>query len=336
MSADSRTARARARASDARTSRAPAPAAPTTDAHTTGGRAPRPLAAATPDARAPRALTAGDAGFPLIDPDLLPPLRRLWVCGRPIEDLGACVAIVGSRRATPYGLEIARSLAADLATAGVCVVSGMARGIDAAAHEGALSAGGATIAVLASGADVPSPRSNAGLYARVIEAGAVVSERPPGAAASKHEYPVRNRIIVAMSRAVVVVQGETRSGSSHSASWASRLNRQLFAVPGDVRSPLSALPHALLREGVAAPCTCAGDVLGDLDLLPTRTTPIPEHLGEDEAAILRALTDIGPSGAEALGARAGLTGTATARALAGLELDGYAARDVGATYRRTR
>ena len=162
------------------------------------------------------------------------------------------VAVVGARRSRPdYGLEVARSLGRGLAAADVVVVSGLALGIDSAAHAGAVEVGGPTIAVLAGGAERPYPRSKARLYAAVRRDGCVVSEMPPGAGAHKWCFPARNRIIAGLARVTVVVEAAERSGSLITAELARDLGREVAAVPGRITSPLAAGTNALLKDGAA-------------------------------------------------------------------------------------
>lgn len=160
-------------------------------------------------------------------------------------------AVVGARRASAYGLEVARVLGRGLAAADVVVVSGLALGIDAAAHAGAVEVGGPTLAVLAGGADVPYPRSKRRLYAQVRAHGCVISELPPGAEARPWCFPARNRLIAALAGLTVVVEAAERSGSLITAELARDLGRDVGAVPGRVTSPLSAGANALLRDGAA-------------------------------------------------------------------------------------
>jgi DNA processing protein len=159
------------------------------------------------------------------------------------------VALVGARRASAYGLEVARSLGRELAVAGVPVVSGMALGIDSAAHEGALEAGGLTVAVLAGGADLAYPRSRARLHRRIAAEGLVVSELPPGTSPHRWSFPARNRIMAGLAQMTVVVEGSVRSGSLITAGFAQDLGRELGAVPGQVTSALAAGPNGLIADG---------------------------------------------------------------------------------------
>ena len=159
------------------------------------------------------------------------------------------VAVVGTRRASADALEVARSLGRGLAAAGVTVVSGMALGVDSAAHAGALEAGGRTVAVLAGGADVPYPASKRALHARVAELGCVVSELPPGLGPHRWAFPARNRLIAALAHMTVVVEAAERSGSLITAEFAADLGREVGAVPGPVTTWRSAGTNALLRDG---------------------------------------------------------------------------------------
>ncbi len=213
-----------------------------------------------------RAWPRGDAHYPGAFGDLHDPPAVLWGRGRwPLA--GPAVAIVGSRAATTYGRGIARRLAADLAAQGVVVVSGLARGVDAAAHEGALDAGGRTIAVLPGGVDRIVPASHHALATRIMERGACVSEQPPGAAPFRGRFIERNRLIAALAGATVVVEAARVSGALSTARAARRLGRALFAVPGDVDRETSRGCHALLRDG-ARLCEGAADVLAALERAP--------------------------------------------------------------------
>ena len=191
----------------------------------------------------PRLLHARDAPAVL---HLLGDPGRLDVLA---DDEARTVAIVGMRRATGYGLEVARALGRDLATAGVPVVSGMALGVDSAAHAGVLDAGGLTVAVLGGGADVAYPARKARLHAEIARTGLVISEMPPGFRAYRWSFPARNRLIAGLTDLTVVVEAAERSGSLITAELAEKLGRDLAAVPGPITAPGSAGPHALLRDG---------------------------------------------------------------------------------------
>jgi DNA processing protein len=240
------------------------------------------------------------------------------------------VAVVGARRGTRYGLEVARSLGRGLAAADVVVVSGLALGVDSAAHAGALDGSGPTIAVLAGGADRPYPPSKRALYQQVRGRGCVVSEMPPGAVAHRWCFPARNRIIAGLARLTVVVEAAERSGSLITAELARDIGRDVAAVPGHVTSPMSGGTNALLKDGAALVRT-AEDVL-DLacGVGSWRRRPVgdrvPEHLADLLADVARGRTTL-----EAL-----VTGgRAVADVLAGLgelELLGHVRAAAGGRY----
>jgi DNA processing protein len=271
--------------------------------------------------------------------DLDPPERpRLLHCAGNPESVAtlddeAVVTIVGSRRASSYGLRVAERLARDLALAGVTVVSGMARGIDGAAHRGALAGGGRTVAVLATGTDVVYPPSNRELYSRILAAGAVVSEHPRGTVARRHSFVERNRIMAALGRVVILVEAAQPSGSLTTADRALRLGRTVGAVPGQVGVRVAEGTNDLLKDG-AELIRDARDVL---DLLfgvgvsakrperapqPRPGPPLDERLAavlelvENGAATVERVTLEGAVGAAEAGA-----------ALARLELLGYVRAD---------
>lgn len=177
----------------------------------------------------------------------------------------ASVAIVGTRRATPYGRQAAERIAAELARAGVTVISGLARGVDSVAHRSALEAGGRTIAVLGSGPDVIYPSEHRRLAEHILEAGAIVTEHPPGTPPDAQNFPARNRIISGMSLGVVVVEAPRRSGALITATFAADQGREVFVVPGSVFSPSSEGTNLLLRDG-ARIVRDGADVLEDLSL----------------------------------------------------------------------
>jgi DNA processing protein len=173
------------------------------------------------------------------------------------------VAIVGTRNPTMYGQKQARLMAEKLTQAGFCVVSGMARGIDTAAHEGALDAGGPTVAFLGSGLDIVYPPENINLYKRIIETGAVVSEFPFGRRADRQTFPMRNRLVSGISQGVLVVESAASGGSLITAQFAADQGRTVFAVPGRVDQPSSAGCHKIIREGATLVCS-ANEIIDDL------------------------------------------------------------------------
>jgi DNA processing protein len=268
---------------------------------------------------------AADAPWALIgrgDPALLDGL----------EPFGT-VTIVGARRATSYGREVARELGRELASAGMVVVSGLAFGIDACAHRGALDAG-RTIAVLGCGPDNAYPSAHRSLWRRICETGLVVSEFPPGAAPWRWTFPARNRIMAALAGMTVVVEGAARSGSLITADLAADLGRDLGAVPGPVTSRASAGPNNLLAGG-ACLVRDAQDVL-DAMLGPgaTRLERTGPPLDPGLAAVLAAV-DAGETSCDGVAAALGLPGPEIAAALARLELLGYVSCSNVGLYSRT-
>ena len=208
-------------------------------------------------------ITLDDAGYPALLREIIdPPLALHW---RGDVALAAkpCLAIVGSRRASPYAVNAAKALARQLVSAGVVIASGLARGVDAAAHEAALEAGGKTIAVLGTGIDVVYPRSNLRLYQRIDKEGLIVSEFPPGTPPLAENFPVRNRVIAGLSLGTVIVEATSRSGSLITARMAAEQGREVFAVPGSIFSAGSEGTHRLIQYG-AKLVHDADDILDEL------------------------------------------------------------------------
>jgi DNA processing protein len=241
------------------------------------------------------------------------------------------VAIVGARRCSSYGGQVARMLGRELAAAGLVVVSGLARGVDGEAHRGALEAGGATVAVLGCGIDRDYPAAHAHLAQGICTNGLVVSEYAPGVEPAPWRFPARNRIIAGLCQATVIVEARERSGALITADFALEAGREVLAVPGEITSTLSAGANALLRLG-ATPLTSFADVLELFGLEPKG--PDKLDLGEHAATVLEALTRE-PAGADQLGRVTGLDAAAVAKALAELELAGALAEADG-LYRGVR
>ena len=231
------------------------------------------------------------------------------------------VAIVGARASSGYGASVARSQGRELAAAGLVVVSGLARGIDAEAHRGALEAKGTTIAVLGCGIDRDYPAAHAELARRVTETGLIVSEYAPGVEPAPWRFPARNRIVAGLCATTVVVEARERSGALITADLALDEGREVFAVPGEITSSLSAGTNALLKLG-ASPLTAAADVLASFGIEP--------ETARGEASPLLELL---PASADELVRRTGLGPDAVARALVELELEGRVAVCDG-VYRR--
>lgn len=191
-----------------------------------------------------------------------------------------CVAIVGSRRCTLYGQAMAKKLAGELARLGFCVVSGLARGIDTAAHEGALEVGGRTAAIVGCGLDIIYPPENYDLYRSIAAKGAVVSEFPFGRRADKQTFPIRNRVVAGLCEAIIVVETDSSGGAMITAKFAADMGRQVFAVPGRIDQASSRGCHQLIRDG-ATLLTSVEDVLDELNYLGgLRPGPIADAAGE--------------------------------------------------------
>lgn len=284
---------------------------------------------------APVTLLPGQAGFPAAVLRAAPPpasLRLRGTLGAPARR----VAIVGARATDDYGRDMARRLARGLARAGVSVISGGALGVDAAAHEGALSAGGHTAVVLGCGVDVAYPPSHADLFSRVLTGGgALLSENPDGHLAAPWDFPRRNRLVAALSDAVVVVRAGRRSGALITADLAREMGVPLLAVPGDADEPLAAGPIELLRRGAQV---AAGpeDVLRLLGLEPGQQAALPLPAADLPPAGAALLKVLGPAArhADDLARAAGLTTGAALAGLLGLELAGLAEQQPGLRFRR--
>jgi len=249
------------------------------------------------------------------------------------------VALVGTRRPTPYGREVAHDLGRGLGAAGVPVVSGLALGIDAEAHRGCIAADGLAVAVLACGPDVPYPRTNRRLYDRVRERGLVVSELPPGQRPYRWSFPARNRIMAGLARATVVVEAADPSGSLITTQFATQLGRAVGAVPGPVTSRVAAGTNNLIKDG-AAVVTGVEDLLGELfgsDSEEARAA----HAGAAVSAIedpvqLRLLEAVEASlGIDGICAHAGVPAREARAGLSRLERSGHVRRDPLGGYRRT-
>jgi DNA processing protein len=284
-----------------------------------------------------RLLCPGDAEWPsqLDDLGVGRPFA-LWVRGEQDLRFGCLrsVALVGARAASPYGVHVAAEMAAELADDNWTVVSGGAYGIDAAAHRGALSADGTTVAVFACGVDVTYPASHAALFADISRSGLLVSELPPGATPTRPRFLVRNRVIAALTRGTVVVEAAQRSGAIRTARHARDLNRAVMVVPGPVTSPTSAGCHTILREWGEAVCvTDTADVLdrigliGD-DLAPERRGPVldRDRLGPTARDVLEALPARGGTGAARIAVTAGVDLDTTLACLGALAAGGFVER----------
>lgn len=276
----------------------------------------------------------GDPGFPPALERIFDPPTVLYVRGMLIPQDAVAVAVVGTRRPTEYGMIVAARLAAGLAACGVTVVSGLARGIDGAAHQGALDAGGRTIAVLGCGPDLVYPPEHRRLMDGIIGHGAVVSEFPPGTPPRKPQFPQRNRIISGLSLGVVVVEGDDTSGALITADAALEQGREVFAVPGRITDRASRAPNGLLAQG-AKLVARVEDVLEELALPipPHRPAAAPPALVGDEAAVFAVLRDE-PQHLDRLAMRCTMPVARVSRALVVLECRGLITALPGARYIR--
>jgi len=275
-------------------------------------------------------LTLADADYPkalLNTPD---PPALLYLRGRRELLTRTCLAIVGSRNATPQGISNAELFARAFSSSGLTIVGGLALGIDAAAHRGGLDAAGSTIAVLGTGADILYPQRNRALGERIARAGLIVSEFPLGTSALGKNFPRRNRVISGLARGCLVVEAALASGSLITARLAAEQGREVFAIPGSIHSPHSKGCHALIKQG-AKLVESAQDVLVELGIDPAQLAPahappasqgLIAHLGYDACDI------------DTLCARSGLTANVVSAMLLQLELDGKVASLPGGQYQR--
>jgi DNA processing protein len=241
------------------------------------------------------------------------------------------VAVVGARACSAYGRQVARSLGRDLAAVGLVVVSGLARGVDAEAHRGALEAAGLTVAVLGCGIDRDYPAAHRELARRIAAEGLVVSEYAPGVEPAPWRFPARNRIVAGLCAGTVVVEARERSGALITADFALEEGREVFAVPGEITSSLSAGSNALLRLG-ATPLTAAADVLEAYGLSAAETSA--PRLGEAAGALLERIREA-PRGADELARAAGVDAGRLSVLLTELELAGTIVEEDG-VYRAAR
>ena len=284
-----------------------------------------------------RVCTLGDPDYP---PALLqiedPPLL-LYRLGRPLNEARTALAMVGSRNPTAQGLQNARQFAQALAAQGLTIVSGLALGIDGAAHEGALDGAPAdafaTIAVVGTGLDRVYPARHRELAHRIAERGALVSEYPIGTPPLQQNFPRRNRLISGLSQGTLVVEAAVKSGSLITARLAAEQGKEVFAVPGSIHSPQARGCHALLREG-AKLAESAQDVLEELRLAPASPRVVADEAEEGEEDPLLAAMGYDPVGLDALIARTGIPAPKLQATLLELELAGHVARLPGGLFQR--
>ena len=299
-------------------------------------------------------VTLGDAHYPASLLNIADPPLMLYMMGSlvPRPEASAsqglagmpCIAIVGSRNPTPQGQINAAQFAQALGAAGWCVVSGLALGVDGAAHEGALNAGGYTVAVVGTGLDRVYPRKHLALAHRIAERGLIVSEFALGTPPLTANFPRRNRLIAGLSQGTLVIEAAPQSGSLITARLAAEQGKEVFAIPGSIHSPLSRGCHLLIKQG-AKLVESAQDVLEELPALPAKLlTPeidgadqppdgIPALEGQPDPPLLRAL-GFDPASLDELQARTGLATAALQAQLLGLEMDGDLARLPGGKFVR--
>jgi len=273
-------------------------------------------------------ITQADQEYPELLRQIYDPPIVLYVKGELLAKDKNSVAMVGSRMTTHYGIEVARKLAYQLAYLGVTVVSGGARGIDSAAHQGALSAKGRTIAVLGTGINLVFPSENVQLYERIASNGALVTQFPFNRPGDKQSFPIRNRIVAGMTLGTVVVEANLTSGALITANFANEYGRQVFAVPGRIDSPRSKGCHDLIKKG-AKLCEGAEDILSEFEYLFPRSNKPPSaaetgflpalELSENEQKVFDAL-DHEETGIDDVIRKSGLPSSAVSVALLSLEM----------------
>ena len=282
-----------------------------------------------------------DSTITLADPDYPPLLREIIDPPLALHFRGdrtllakPSIAIVGSRRASPYAINVARQLGDDLARCGLVIVSGLARGVDAAAHESALDASFPTIAVLGTGIDITYPRTNRALYRRIVEKGLLLSEFRPGTPPLAANFPIRNRVISGLTSGTIIVEATGRSGSLITARTAAEQNREVFAVPGSIFAAGSEGTHRLIQYG-AKLVHDANDVLEELNL-PLVDKAKPEEPDSPLREVLAAFTRDEGTDVERVASRLGRATSALAEPLLQLELGGWIRALPGARYVRVR
>jgi DNA processing protein len=270
-------------------------------------------------------VTQDDPGYPVALKSAVDGPLLLYIKGSLLPGDDAAVALVGTRTPTHYGTSVALRMADELASAGMTIVSGMARGIDTQAHKGALDAHGRTIAVLGCGIDVPYPPENRGLMERIAASGAVVTENPFGTRPESGYFPARNRIISGLSRGTVIIEAAEDSGSLITADYTLKQGRRLFAVPGNVSSPVSRGTNSLIKQGALLVETAA-DVLSVLRAGPGGGAP--RHIGralpqmsEQEAGVFASIT-ADPKHIDVIMTESGSSAGILSGLLIGLELKG--------------
>lgn len=285
---------------------------------------------------------AAGAGMTVVTPDdqTYPCLLRqlhtmpcvLYCYGTMPKSAQRLLSVVGSRRCTSYGLNNASWFAGNLAQNGVGIVSGMARGIDGAAHKGALQVGGYTVAVLACGADVVYPKEHQYIYDQIRSQGCVISELPPGAPPDKRFFPARNRIIAGMSEGTLLIEARKSSGAMITVDRAVNNDKTIYAIPGNIGVPTSEGGNDLIRQG--AQCvTCPEDILEDMGIVSSaeRGIHLPDNISEIEKNIIMSIVQ-GACYADTISVCTGIPVQGIYRGLTLLEMKGFVGKNPGGTY----
>ena len=277
-------------------------------------------------------VTLADNAYPKRLLHLADPPPILFLRGDPAWLNAPSIAVVGSRNATPGGADNAERFSAALSAKGYTITSGLALGIDAAAHRGGLSAKGSTIAVMGTGIDMIYPKRNESLARQIEEDGVLVTEFPPGTAPLPGNFPRRNRIIAGLSRGVLVVEAALASGSLITARLAVEIGRDVFAIPGSIHSPVSKGCHALIKQG-AKLVESADDILEETASDQTMSSPEDHHLSGPESVLLQHM-GYDPCNMDVLCARSGLTAETVSAMLLALEINGRVAAIAGGLFQR--
>ena len=276
-------------------------------------------------------ITRENPAYPSLLRGIKNPPPQLYCCGD-IALLGKrSVAVVGSRTSTVYGRKTAAAISRRLAASGVTVVSGMALGIDASAHEGALDVGGKTVAILGCGPDVCYPPENRTLMAEIRRYGLIVSEYSPGTPANRYNFPNRNRIISGICEATIVVQARNRSGALITAELAAEQGREVFAVPGNIDSPYNLGNNRLIKEG-ASPIICTDDILEYLGISGADEEDARRRLSEREYQIFELLGKEGELSIDEVCMRTGMTPAYVNPILAVMEMKGFINSEMGRVF----
>jgi len=276
-----------------------------------------------------------DSGYPPLLREIIDPPLALHTRGDRALLHSMAVAVVGSRRASPYGMNAAQKLSRDLASAGLVIVSGLARGIDAAAHEAALDSSGKTIAVLGTGIDIVYPRSHTRLFRRIADEGLIVSEFAPGTPPVPENFPMRNRVIAGLAVGTIIVEATSRSGSLITARMAAEQGREVFAVPGSIFSKGTEGTHRLIQYGAKL----VHDVDDVFDELPGGFKRTPETEEEPDSPLREVLSALSREEAihvDQLSSRLSQTPGAVAESLLKLELGGWIRALPGSRYVRVK